>query len=94
NLRNVTVGNETHHEIYDLSDVVKIKHRYRSKKSNFRRQDRRIRKKIMSKYGKRERNRVKQVIHQTSKTIVSDALKNREAIVLENVKGMRDIARK
>jgi len=66
NLRNAAVGNETHHEVYDLSEVVKIKQRYRKMKSNFHRNDRRIQKQIASKYGKRESNRVRQIIHEAS----------------------------
>ncbi len=44
NLKNVTVGNEDHQEIYDLSEVVTIKKRYKNKISHFRRNDRRIQK--------------------------------------------------
>ncbi len=91
NLRNATVGNEMHHEVYDLSDVVRIKQRYRKKKSNFHRNDRRIQKQIASKYGKRERNRVRQIIHTASTTIVKKAIENKEMIVLENIKGLSNI---
>ncbi|OWP56101.1 MAG: transposase [Thermoplasmatales archaeon B_DKE] len=94
NLRNATVGNEFHHDIHDLSEVVEIKQRYRSKKSHFHRSDKRIQKKIASKYGKRERNRTGQIIHETSKKIVMNALQRREMIVLENVKGLINITKK
>ncbi|QRF74532.1 putative transposase [Thermoplasmatales archaeon] len=91
NLRNATVGNEFHHDIHDLSEIVEIKQRYRSKNSHFHRSDIRIQKKIASKYGKRERNRTAQIIHETSKKIVMNAVQNREMIVLENVKGLINI---
>jgi len=91
NLRNATVGNEFHHEVHDLSEIVEIKQRYRRKKSHFHRSDKRIQKKIASKYGKRERNRTGQIIHETSRKIVDNAVKNREMIVLENVKGLINI---
>ncbi len=94
NLRNATVGNEDHHEVHDLSEVVEIKQRYRKKKSRFHRNDRRIQKKIALKYGKRERNRTMQIIHETSKAIVKDAVKNKEMIVLENIKGLINITKK
>ena len=90
NIKNVTVGNEKHSEIYDLSDVVKIKGRYRKKVSHFKRNDRRIRKKIASKYGKRSKNRTRQIVHKVSKEIVNNAKNNKEAIVLENIKGIRE----
>ncbi|MGC9138596.1 MAG: RNA-guided endonuclease InsQ/TnpB family protein [Thermoplasmata archaeon] len=91
NIKNVTVGNETHHKVYDLSDVVAIKKRYRKKISHFKRNDRRIKQKLAMKYGKRSSNRVKQIMHRISKDIVEDAKNNGEAIVLENIKGIRDI---
>ncbi|WP_241760271.1 RNA-guided endonuclease InsQ/TnpB family protein [Thermoplasma volcanium] len=94
NLRNITVGNEFHHEIYDLSNIVEIKQRYRKKESHFHRNDRRIREKILSKYGKRERNRVKQIMHETSKAIVSNASTKKEMIVLENIIGINQITKK
>ncbi len=94
NIKNVTVGNEKHSEIYDLSDVVKIKGRYRKKVSHFKRNDRRIRKKIASKYGKRSKNRTRQIVHKVSKEIVNNAKNNKEAIVLENIKGIREITKK
>jgi putative transposase len=66
-LKNVTVGNEEHQEVYNLSDVVTIKKRYKKKISHFNRNDRRIKKKIYEKYGKRSKNRTKQIMHTVSK---------------------------
>ncbi len=91
NLNNVTVGNESHHLAFDLSLIPKIKKRYRNKLKHFHRNDVRIRRKLFSKYGKRASNRVKQVLHKTSKMIVENALQSREALVLENIKGLKDI---
>jgi len=94
NIRNITVGNEYHYKRYDTSEVVKIKNRYRKKESHFKRNDRRIKKKIEEKYGRRSSNRVNQILHKISKDIVMDAIKNNEAIVLENIKGIRNITKK
>ena len=60
------------------------------KHSNFKRNDVRIRKKIFSKYGKKEKNRVHQILHNASKKIVS---KN-QGIIMENIKGIRKLYRK
>ncbi len=91
NLNNVTVGNESHHLAFDLSLIPKIKKRYRNKLKHFHRNDVRIKRKLFSKYGKRSSNRAKQVLHKTSKMIVENALSNKEALVLENIKGLKDI---
>ncbi len=90
----MTVGNEDHQEIYDLSEVVRIKKRYKNKISHFRRNDRRIQKKLSKKYGKRSKNRTKQIIHNVSKEIVKSAKEQKEAIVVENIKGLKDITHK
>ncbi len=67
NLRNVTVGNELHQESYDLSEIVRIKRRYRNRASHPMRNDRRIQQKIREKYGRRERNRTNAILHEKSK---------------------------
>lgn len=92
--RKVTAGDEYHHDVHDLSEVVDIKKRYMNKKSYFHRNDRRIQKRIASKYGERERNRVKPRIHEASGKIVDIAVENRGIFVLENVKGLINITRK
>ena len=76
--------------IYDLSRANQIKSKYKKIKSHFRRNDVRIRKKIFSKYGKKEKNRVHQILHNASKKIVS---KN-QGIIMENIKGIRKLYRK
>ncbi|MFP3255084.1 MAG: IS200/IS605 family accessory protein TnpB-related protein [Thermoplasmata archaeon] len=42
----------------------------------------------------RSGNKVNQILHKISKDIVIDAIKNNEAIVLENIKGIRNITKK
>ena len=86
NLRNVTVGNELHQESYDLSEIVRIKRRYRNRASHPMRNDRRIQQKIREKYGRRERNRVNAILHEKSKEIVDAGISYREAPVLEDIR--------
>ncbi len=74
--------------------MVTIKKRYKKKISHFRRNDRRIQKKLSKKYGKRSKNRTKQIIHNVSKEIVKSAKEQKEAIVVENIKGIKDITHK
>ncbi len=76
--------------IYDLEKANKIKQTYMQVKSKFKRQDARIRKKIFTKYGKKERNRVHNILHKTSKKIVNQ----RMGIILEDIKGIRRRYRK
>ena len=89
NIKNIAVGNEIHGGLYDISDIPKIKKRCRKKK--LKRNDRRIGRIIAKKYGDRSRNRTDQIIHSVSNDIVREAVENREAIVLENIKGLKDI---
>lgn len=94
NLRNATVGNERHQEVYDLSDIPEIAQRYRNRAAHFRRDDVRIRKRIASKYFGRKSRRVRQMLHRTSREIVGKEAMNREAIVLENIRGLKDITKR
>ncbi|MGC8672999.1 MAG: hypothetical protein ACP5R0_03905 [Thermoplasmata archaeon] len=94
NIKNVTVGIEKHIEIYDLSEVLKIKEKYRKKVSHFKRNDRRISRKIESKYRKRSKTRTKQICHKVGKEIVNNAKNKSEAILVENIKSIRKITKK
>lgn len=76
--------------IYNLKKTNDIKQKYREIKSHFKRNDVRIRKKLFSKYGKKEKNRVHQLLHNVSKKIVSQ----NQGIVLEDIKGIRKLYRK
>ena len=46
-------------------------------------------KRLMEKYSKREKDRVKDLCHKLSKAIVSEAKKHDFGIIMENLKGMR-----
>jgi hypothetical protein len=58
NLRNLTVGNYENVMQYDLSKAVDIAENTRSIIRSFKRNDVRIRRKIVGKYGRRRKNRV------------------------------------
>src|SRR5438309_4583876 len=74
NLDNVTTAStdETVRR-FDLSKATRIKADYRYVKSRFRRNDSRLRTRIFSKYGEKQRNRVQPLLHGVSKRIVEEA---------------------
>ncbi|MFY9300834.1 MAG: transposase [Candidatus Nitrosotenuis sp.] len=76
--------------IHNLQKATKIKETYGQVKSGFKRNDVRIRKKIFSKYGTKEKNRVHQLLHVISKKVVSE----NEGIILEDIKGIRKLYKK
>lgn len=91
NLDNATTFNtQNEFAIYDLHKVNQIKRTYRQVKSKFRRNDIRIRKRIFAKYGKKERNRVHNILHEASKQIANKNM----GIILEDLKGIRKLYRK
>jgi len=89
NLRNLTFGDEGRVVQYDLSKAVKIAGTTREIVGSFKRNDVRIRRRIASKYGRRRRNRVNHLLNCATKQIVEEAYDGREAIVLEDIRGIR-----
>ena len=59
-----------------------------------RRNDARIRQQVASKYGLKQREKVKQILHHASKQIVQQARERRFGIVMENLSGIRKLYRK
>jgi putative transposase len=94
NLRNLSVGNQEKVTFYDMSKVVLIAEDTRSIVRSFKRNDVRIRKQLFSKYGRRRTNRIRQILHQTSKDIVENAKANKQVIVFEEIRGIRKLYRK
>ena len=94
NLRNLTVGNdrETHH--YDLSETVRIASTTMRIVASFKRDDARIRRVIASKYGLRRTARTGYLLHTATKTVVEAAVQQRQAIVLEDIRGIRCLYRR
>jgi putative transposase len=81
----------------DTSPVAELKERYkavRAKIAERTSKDRRIQRGLLSKYGKREKDRTAQAIHRVTKRIVEHAKANNQAIVMERLKGIRKLYRK
>jgi putative transposase len=94
NLKNVAYGNSECVVLYSMRKAVKITQNTRSIVSSFRRNDLRIRQKLSSKYGKRRKNRINQLLHKTSKSIVQDAKERNHALVFEDIRYIRNMYRK
>lgn len=91
NLRNVTYGNFKKIIDHNVCKAVDIAENTMQIIASFKRNDARIQKKIASKYGKRRRNRIDQLLHHVSKDIVREALENKEVIVFEKLTGLRKL---
>lgn len=91
NVGNVTCGNNEDATIHDLTYLADIQQSTKEIIASFRRNDVRIMGRIASKYGRRKRNRTRQFIHAVTNSIVADADRQDVAIVLEDI---RDIKQK
>jgi len=94
NLRNLTVGNDEETVRYDLSETVRIARTTVHIVGSFKRNDVRTRGIIASKYGQRRTARTGHLLHTTTRTIVAVAVQRREAIVLEDIRGIRALYQK
>jgi putative transposase len=98
NERNVTWSDSTGRtQREDTSEVAEIKERYRGIRAKVARRtqnDRRAQRQLLSKYGRREKDRTTQRIHRISKKIVERAEGNQFGIVMEKLKGIRKLYRK
>src|SRR6267143_883371 len=94
NLRNLTVGNESQTHQYDLSETVRIAKTTVRIVASFKRDDVRIRRVIASKYGLRRTARTGYLLHNSTKTVIEAAVQQRQAIVLEDIRGIRCLYRK
>src|SRR5208337_4888951 len=92
NLNNVTLA-ATDGSImkHDLSDATRVKATYREVRSRVRRNDVRIRRAITGKYGWKEQEKVKRILHQASKMIVQQAKQGGFGIVMERLTGVRKL---
>ncbi len=94
NLDNITlVDTENHTEKADLAKATVIKTQCRKTKRSFRRQDARVRGQVFGKYGRLERNRTGWLLHNVSARIVLQAKMRRQAIAMEDLKGIRKLYR-
>jgi putative transposase len=80
----------------DTSKVAELKERYKAVRAKIAQRtskDKRIQRRLLSKYGRRERDRTTQAIHRITKRIVHHAKTNGQ-IIMENLKGIRKLYRK
>jgi putative transposase len=95
NIDNVTIADtENQIERYDLSKATIVKSMCRRTKRCFSRNDMKVRKEISSKYGRLERNRVGWLLHNVSANIVLQAKLKSQAIVMEDLRGIRKLYRR
>ncbi len=95
NLDNVTITMTDNTVLrQDLSRATQVKATYRQIRSRLRRNDIRIRRRVSSKYGRKERERVKQILHHASKLIVEQAKAKQFGIVMEKLTGLRRLYRR
>src|SRR5881296_1748523 len=94
NLRNLTVGNDEETSHYDLSETVRIASTTMRIVASFKRDDARIRGRIASKYGLRRTARIGHLLHTATKIVVGLAVQWREAMVSEDIRGIRCLYRK
>ncbi|TMI41270.1 IS200/IS605 family element transposase accessory protein TnpB [Candidatus Bathyarchaeota archaeon] len=94
NLRNLTVGNDEGTRHYDLSETVRIASTTMHIVASFKRDDARIRGRIASKYGLRRTARIGHLLHTATKIVVGLAVQWREAMVSEDIRGIRCLYRK
>ena len=78
----------------NLAKATKIKAIYREIRSHMQRSDVRISRRVAEKYGQKQRENVKQILHHASKQIVQDAQSRQFGIVMEKLTGIRKLYRK
>jgi len=95
NLDNLTVADsDGQMRRQNLAKATEIKAMYREIRSHMRRNDLRIRRRVTGKYGRKQHEKVKQILHHASKQIVVDAKRRKFGIVLEKLTGIRKLYRR
>jgi putative transposase len=95
NLDNVTIAaTDGTVQQHGLSEATRAKAVYRDVRSHFRRNDVRIRREISGKYGRKQRDKVKQILHHVSKLIVEEAKAKQYGIAMEKLTGIRRLYRR
>jgi putative transposase len=94
NLANVRAGNTNAVVQYDVSKTVAIADNNRSVNRAFRRNDARVGRNLTGLHGKRRHNRVNQLLHLVSKSIVKQAKDQKAAIALEDIIRIRNLYRR
>ncbi len=99
NERNAT-WSDTHgctKALRELSEVVEIRERYREIKAKIARnthKDRRVQRRLLTKYGRRQRDRTIQLLHKVSNEIIRHAKANSMSITMVKLTGIRKLYRR
>jgi putative transposase len=92
NLDNLTIADsDGQMKKQNLAKATEIKAMYREIRSHMRRNDTRIRQHVTGKYGRKEREKVRQILHHASKQIVMHAKEKKFGVVMENLTGIRKL---
>jgi len=95
NLNNLTTADSDGHITKrNLAKATEVKVMYSEIRSHMRRDDMRIRERVTGKYGRKQREKVKQILHHASKEIVLDAKRREFGVVLEKLTEIRKLYRK
>lgn len=95
NLGNITVAASDGTVLqHDLSEAARVKAVYREVRSRFKRNDVRIRCRVSRKYGRKQREKVQQILHHASKLIVAEAKAKQYGIAMEKLTGIRRLYRR
>ena len=92
NLANVTTASSSGPVArFDLSRAVSVRQRCTETKSHMKRNDAKVRQRIYQKYGEIQKNRVRWILHNASKHLVKNSKKRKLAIIMEDLKGIRNL---
>ena len=95
NLDNLTVAaTDGAIQQHDLSEATHVKSMYHDVRSHLKRNDVRIRRQVSGKYGRKQREKVQQILHHASKLIVEEAKAKRYGIAMEKLTGIRKLYRR
>jgi putative transposase len=95
NLENVTTyDTEGRSEVFGFPEIVQLHERYRRITSRMRRRDLRVRRALFRKYATIERNKKTSTLHNLSSLIVWKASAMKQAIVMEDLRGIRSMFRR
>lgn len=79
---------------HDLSQATQVKATYREVCSHMTRNDYRVRRQVSGKYGRKQREKVQQILNRASRMIVAQAKQKQFGIVMEKLTGIRKLYRK
>jgi len=91
---NLTFGNSSMVVQIDMTAAVKVRQTTREILGSFKRNDVRVRGLLARKYWKRANHRTDQLLHAATNRIVDSAAKNRAALAIEDLTGIRKMYRR